>query len=40
MSRRTRGVLDVAEGAETGRETHTLRSRLIVRSSVGPPPGA
>ncbi|XVQ87248.1 LacI family DNA-binding transcriptional regulator [Microbispora siamensis] len=33
-------LLDIVQGAEAGRETHTLRSRLIVRSSVGPPPGA
>ncbi|WP_182898557.1 LacI family DNA-binding transcriptional regulator [Microbispora sp. H10830] len=32
-------LLDIVQGAEAGRETHTLRSRLIVRSSVGPPPG-
>ncbi|OPG07888.1 LacI family DNA-binding transcriptional regulator [Microbispora sp. GKU 823] len=33
-------LLDIVQGAEADRETHTLRSRLIVRSSVGPPPGA
>ncbi|WP_084961760.1 LacI family DNA-binding transcriptional regulator [Thermoactinospora rubra] len=33
-----RVLLDVLEGAEPRREMHTLRSRLIVRSSVGPAP--
>lgn len=30
-------LLDTLEGAEPRRETHTLRSRLITRSSVAPP---
>ncbi|GIH93753.1 LacI family DNA-binding transcriptional regulator [Planobispora siamensis] len=31
-------LLDTIDGAEPRREMHTLRSRLIVRSSVAPPP--
>ncbi|WP_327107917.1 LacI family DNA-binding transcriptional regulator [Nonomuraea glycinis] len=33
-------LLDTLEGAEPGRETHTLRSRLIVRASVSAPPAS
>jgi LacI family transcriptional regulator len=31
-------LLDSLEGAEPRRETHTLQARLVVRSSVAPPP--
>ena len=33
-------LLDTIDGAEPRHEMHTLRSRLIVRSSVAPPPTA
>jgi LacI family transcriptional regulator len=33
-------LLDILEGAEPRREMHTLRTRLVERSSVAPPPGA